>query len=115
MGHVRVDIQLNLVCHTFYSQPTVNCNASKRGVHKLSKDGGEPPLQRVVLRLPRPVFHQQILAERVGSDEVGLATPHFGDLLHELHEAVIRGQHERVDQHAGALALGNLFESLTRN
>jgi len=36
------------------------------------------------------VIHQQILAQCVGSSEVGFATAHLCDLLHELDEPVIR-------------------------
>jgi len=57
------------------------------------------------LRLPRHVIHQQILPERVGRRKVGLATAHLGYLLDELHQAIVRRQHERIDQHARAFAL----------
>src|ERR1700737_3594212 len=52
------------------------------------------------LRLARHVIHQQILAERVGSREVGLAAAHLSYFLNELHQSVVRRQHEGVNQHA---------------
>ena len=64
------------------------------------------------LRLARHVIHQQILAERVGSGEVGFAAAHLRNLLHELHQAVIGSQHEGIDQDAGAFALRDFFERL---
>ena len=57
------------------------------------------------LGFPRHVIHQQILAQRVGRGEVGFAAAHFRDFLYELHQPIIGSEHERVDQHAGALAL----------
>ena len=58
------------------------------------------------------VVHEEILAESVGSGEVGFAAAHFGDFLHEVDERIIAGEHEGVDHDAGALALVDLFESL---
>src|SRR6266436_6228281 len=58
------------------------------------------------------VIHEEILAEGVGSGEVGFAAAHFGDFLDEMDEAVVAGEHEGVDQDAGALALVHFFESL---
>ena len=41
------------------------------------------------LHLARHVIHQQILAERLGSGEVGFAAAHLRDLLDKLHQAII--------------------------
>src|SRR6516165_4949937 len=57
-------------------------------------------------------IHEQILAEVIGSGEVGFAFAHLGDLLDELDEAVVGGEHESVDHDAGALALVDLFHGL---
>lgn len=51
------------------------------------------------------------MAEVVGGGEVGFAFAHLGDFLDELHEAVIRGEHEGVDHDAGAFAFVYFFES----
>src|SRR4051794_16350055 len=59
------------------------------------------------LGFARHVVHQQILPKRIGSGEVRLAAAHLGDFLHELYQAIIRGQHESIDQDARPLALGN--------
>ena len=58
------------------------------------------------------VVHQQVLAKCIGRGEVGFAAAHFGDFLHEVHQAVISGQHERIDQDAGAFALVYFLECL---
>src|SRR5438552_15782012 len=44
-----------------------------------------------MLHLFLHVVHQQILPERVGSGEVGFTATNFRYLLHEVHQAVIRG------------------------
>ena len=62
--------------------------------------------------LPGHVIHQQVLAEGVRSGEVSFAAAHLRHLLHKLHQAVVAGQHEGVDQDSGALALGNFFQRL---
>src|SRR5690348_14187694 len=62
--------------------------------------------------LPRHVVHQQVLPKRVGSREVSLAAAHLGYFLDELDEAILRCQHEGIDQHARALALRNFLECL---
>ena len=54
------------------------------------------------------VVHQQVLAEGVGSSEICFAAAELGNFLNEVDEAVVAGQHERVDQDSGALALGLL-------
>src|ERR1700730_14206561 len=51
------------------------------------------------------VIHQEILAQVVRRGEVGFAFAHLRYFLDELHQAVVRGQHEGVDHDAGALAL----------
>ena len=58
------------------------------------------------------VIHQQVLAKRVGRGEIGFAAAEFGDFLHEVDQAVIAGEHEGIDQDAGALAFGDFFERL---
>src|SRR5438445_5829369 len=58
------------------------------------------------------VVHEEILAEGVGSGEVGFAAAHFGDFLDEVDERIIAGEHEGVDHDAGALALVYFFEGL---
>src|SRR5580698_4332569 len=83
--------------------------AATSGVTSVTPDSGPCSLlalRRLVNRLflPRHVIHQQILAERVWSGEVGFASTHLRYFLDELDEAVIRCQHEGVDQDAGALA-----------
>ncbi len=61
------------------------------------------------------VIHQQVLAESVGSCEVGLAPAHLRDFLNELHQAVIARQHERVNHDSRALALVDFLERLADN
>jgi len=58
------------------------------------------------------VVHQEILAEGVGSGEVGFAAAHFGDFLDEVDKRIVAGEHEGVDHDAGALALVYFFEGL---
>ena len=58
------------------------------------------------------VVHEEILAEGVGSGEVGFAAAHFGDLLDEVDEGIVAGQHKGVDHDAGTLALVDFFEGL---
>src|SRR5581483_2934504 len=53
--------------------------------------------------------HEQIVAESLGRGEVGLAAAHGGDLLHELDELEVVGEHEGVDHDVGTLAAANLF------
>src|ERR1700730_2687727 len=57
------------------------------------------------------IIHQEILTQIVGRGEVGFALAHLGDFLHELDEAVVRGEHKSVDHNAGALALVYFFQS----
>ncbi len=63
-------------------------------------------------RLPVHVIHQQILAEVVRSSEVSLAATEFGDLLNEVDEAVIAGEHKGIDEDALLLAAVDLFQGL---
>ena len=56
--------------------------------------------------------HEQVVAEGLRGGEVGFAAAHGADLLNELHERKIAGQHEGVDHDVGALAAGDLFECL---
>ena len=58
------------------------------------------------------VVHKEILAEGVGSGEVGFPAAHFGDFLDEVDEGIVAGEHESVDHDAGALAFVYFFESL---
>src|SRR6266853_6522672 len=58
------------------------------------------------------VVHEEILAEGVGSGEVGFAAAHFGDFLDEVDQGIVAGQHESVDHDAGALAFVHFFERL---
>src|SRR5438105_2728802 len=63
-------------------------------------------------RLARHVIHQQILAEIVGSSEVGLAAAHLRNFLHKLHQPQLAGQHKSIDHYPGTLAFGYFFEGL---
>src|SRR3984957_11590453 len=65
-----------------------------------------------VLAAARHEVHEQIVAKGLRRGEVGLAAGDGGDLLHELDERKIAGQHERVNHDAGALAAGDFVESL---
>src|SRR6267143_5779834 len=58
------------------------------------------------------VVHEEILAEGVGSGEVGFAAAHGGDFLDKVDEGIIAGEHEGVDHDAGALAFVYFFEGL---
>ena len=55
------------------------------------------------------------MAEGVGRGEVGFAAAHFRDLLHELHQTIVGGEHEGVDQNSRALALGDFLQRLTHH
>ena len=54
--------------------------------------------------------HEEIVAEGLRGGEVGFAAAHGADLLDELHEREVAGEHEGVDHDVGALAAGDLFE-----
>ena len=56
--------------------------------------------------------HEQVVAKGLRRGEVGFAAAHGADLLDELHELEVGGEHEGVDHDIGALAAGNLFEGL---
>ena len=56
--------------------------------------------------------HQEIVTEILWSGEVGFATAHCADLLDELHEREVAGEHEGVDHDVGAFAAGDFFEGL---
>src|SRR3989442_5553133 len=56
------------------------------------------------------VVHQQILAESVGRGEIGFAAAELRPLLDEVHQAVVRGEHEGVDQNAVATAARDFVE-----
>ena len=56
--------------------------------------------------------HQEIVTEILWSGEVGFATAHRADLLDELHEREVAGEHEGVDHDVGAFAAGDFFEGL---
>src|ERR1035438_9083316 len=43
------------------------------------------------------VIHEQVLPQGIGRGEVGFAATHLRDFLNEVHQAVVAGQHERVD------------------
>ena len=64
----------------------------------------------MVPRLAVHVVHQQILAQRVGRGEIRLAAADLGHLLHEIHQAVIAGQHEGIDQDPLLLAAVHFFQ-----
>ena len=53
------------------------------------------------------------MPECVGRREIRFAAAHFRDFLDEAHQSGIGSEHEGVDQDTCALALGNLFQSLT--
>lgn len=60
------------------------------GLH--GRGRGAPPLRLMNgFGFARHVVHQQILAKGVGGGEVGFAATHLGDLLDELHQAVVGG------------------------
>lgn len=61
-------------------------------------------------RLLAHIIHQQILAQRVGSREVGFAATDLRHSLDEIDEVVIPGQHEGVDEDARLAALGDFLE-----
>lgn len=61
-------------------------------------------------RLPVHVIHQQILPQIVRGGEVRLAAADFGDLLNEVHQPVVAGQHEGIDQDALLLAAVHFFQ-----
>ena len=63
-----------------------------------------------VLHAAAHEVHQKIIAKRLRRGEVGLAAAHGADLLDELHEREVVGEHEGVDHHAGTLAAVDLFE-----
>ena len=66
-------------------------------------------------RFARHVVHEEVLTEGVWRREIGFASAHFGDFLDEVDKAVVTGEHEGVDQNAGALAFVDFFESLADN
>ena len=43
------------------------------------------------------VVHEEILAEGVGSGEVGFAVAHFGNFLDEVDEGTVAAEHRRLD------------------
>ena len=55
-------------------------------------------------RLAVHVIHQEILPQVVRRGEVRFSAAQLGHLLDELHESVIAGEHEGVDQDSLALA-----------
>src|SRR5579863_6416650 len=58
------------------------------------------------------IIHEQVLAKGVWRGEVGFAAAELGDLLHEVDEAVVAGEHESIDEDSGALALRHFLERL---
>ncbi len=48
--------------------------------------------------------HEEIVAEGLRGGEVGFAAAHGADLLDELHEREVAGEHEGVDHDVGAFA-----------
>ena len=56
--------------------------------------------------------HEQVVTEILWGGEVGFAAAHGANLLDELHEGEVAGQHEGIDHDVGALAAGYLFEGL---
>src|SRR5882724_9178418 len=56
------------------------------------------------------VIHEEILAEVVGSREVGFAFAHLRDSLDEIDERIVAGEHEGVNHDTGALAFVDFFE-----
>src|SRR3972149_3438096 len=61
------------------------------------------------LRAPVQVVEQEILAQGVRGSEVGLAAGDLAHLADEVHQAVVAGQHESVDEDAGAPAAGHFL------
>ena len=59
------------------------------------------------------VVHQEVLTEIVRGGEVGFAFAHLSNLLNELNEAVVGGEHEGVDHDASAPAFVNFLERFT--
>src|SRR5690349_17256789 len=81
---------------------------SRKLMHLRGQTGTRWLVDRTCLAIH--VVHQQVLPQRVWRGEVRLAAAELGNLLDELHQAVIAGQHEGVDQDALALAAVDLFE-----
>ena len=82
-------------------------SSARRGVSGL-RDAGSVAVAGLALH----VVHQQVLPEGIGSGEVSLAATQLGDFLDGVHQAVVGGQHEGVNQDACPLALGHFFEGL---
>ncbi len=61
------------------------------------------------------VIHQKILPQVVWCGEIRFAFTHLGDFLNEIHQAIVRRQHEGVDQNAGSLALVHFLQSFSNN
>ena len=64
------------------------------------------------LGLAMEIIKQQVLPQGVRGGEVGLAATNLADLMDEVHQAVVIGEHKSVDQDAGAAAAGNFLECL---
>src|ERR1700677_4860038 len=79
---------------------------------RTGNDESAPPSLVNVAGLLADIIHQQILAEGIGSGEIGLAAAKFGNFLDEVHQAVVAGEHESVDQNPGSLALRDFLERL---
>ena len=56
--------------------------------------------------------HEEIVAEILRGGEVGFAAAHGADLLDELHEGEVVGEHEGVNHDVAALAARDLFKGL---
>lgn len=61
-------------------------------------------------RLAGHVVHEEILAEVVGSGEVGFAFAHLRNFLDEIDEGIVAGEHEGVNHDARALTFVHFFE-----
>src|SRR5579884_3348180 len=96
--------------------------AQEAGIRRVGRKGVMPvglccaaefwnPTSVNVLDLLLHVIHQQVLAKRVGSGEIGFAAADFRDLLHEIYKAIIGSKHEGVDQDAVPAAADHLMQS----
>src|SRR3954454_22062063 len=59
------------------------------------------------------VVHQKVLAERIWRREIRLSAANLRHFLDEIHETVICGEHEGIDENSLLLAAVHFFEGLT--
>lgn len=61
------------------------------------------------------VVHQEVLTKIIWCGEIGFAFAHFRNFLDKIHEAVIGGEHERVDENAGTFALIHFLQGFSND